>query len=182
MLCAECGEGRYEELILPTHREDIGGVTVNLKNTVTVRRCPNCGDEQTMIPDMRGLVRVAALCRALIPVQLEAGDIKLMRRALGMTQRDFAAAMEVTPETVSRWEREGGAGAGGYAEKLVRYGVCSLLKEHVPHIDVDTAVITKMQVYRLPEGETLPIPEIERVVMGRGKERETVWDATCLAA
>lgn len=182
MLCAECGEGRYEELILPLHREDIGGVTVDLKNTVHVRRCPACADEQTMIPDMRGLVRVAALCRALIPVQLDAGDVKLMRRALDMTQRDFATAMDVTPETISRWEREGGAGVGGYAEKLVRYGVCSLLKEHVPHVDVDMAAITRMQVYQLPDGEVMPIPVIERVKLGRGKERETVWDAECLAA
>lgn len=182
MLCVECGQGRYEELILPSHREEIGGVTVDLKNTVQVRRCERCGDEQNMIPDMRGLVRVVALCRALIPIQLEGGDIKLMRRALDMTQREFAEAMEVAPETVSRWEREGGTGVGGYAEKLVRYGVCSLLKEHVPHIEVDMAAITRMQVYRLPDGESMPIPDIERVKLGRGKERETVWDASCLAA
>jgi len=182
MLCAECGKGHYEELILPSHIEDIGGVKVNLKNTVHIRRCGDCGDEQVMIPDLKGLVRVVAVCRALLPVQLEAGDVRLMRRALGMNQRDFATAMEVAPETVSRWEKDGGAGIGGYAEKLVRYGVCSLLKESLPHIEVDTSAITKMRIYRLPEGESAPMPVIERVTVKHGRDREQVWDSACMAA
>lgn len=181
MLCVECGQGGYEELILPSHREEIGGVTVDLKNTVHVRRCERCGDEHTMIPDMPGLVRVVAICRAMLPIQLQAGDIKLMRRALGMTQREFAEAMDVTPETISRWEQEG-HGVGGYADKLVRYGVCALLKEQVPHVNVSEADITRMKIRAWPQDEPLPVPVIEQVVLAHGSERETVWDTRCKAA
>jgi DNA-binding transcriptional regulator YiaG len=43
-----------------------------------------------------------------------------------MTQKDFANAMELSHEHVSRWENDH-KGLGGAGEKLVRHNVCALL-------------------------------------------------------
>lgn len=103
MKCMECGRGHLVEAVLPEHTEDLGGIVVNLLNALRVYRCDDCGAEETEIPDLRGLVRTVAMARALLPVQLSGKDILFMRRALDMTQRQFAEAMELTLETVSRW-------------------------------------------------------------------------------
>src|SRR4051794_15399774 len=99
----ESGRAHMVETVLPEHAEDLGGIIVNLINAVCVYRCDNCGAEETEIPDLRGLVRTVAMARALLPVQLTGTDILFMRRALDMTQSQFAKAMELTLETVSRW-------------------------------------------------------------------------------
>jgi len=130
--CTECGNGHYEEYILPEHLEDVGGIEVCLKNTVHVRRCAGCADEMTMIPDMRGLVRTVAVARCLLPIKLNAGDMRLLRRALDMTQKEFAETMGITAETASRWEKDGGKGVGDYSDHLVRHNACALLAADAP--------------------------------------------------
>ncbi len=176
MRCDACGEGFLKEVILPEHVEDIGGVTVRIMNTVRAIRCSECcSDVQTHIPNVRGLVEVVAMSRAMLPIELAAGDLKLMRRAVGMKQKEFADAMSVAPETVSRWE-SGARGMGDHSEKSIRMGVCALLKERNPHVDCNVADILRMQIGVLAEGESLPIPNIESVILKKDGERERVWD------
>lgn len=175
MRCDACG-GLLQEVILPEHVEDIGGVTVRLIETVRALRCTNCCAEAgTFIPMMRGLIEVVAMSRALVPIELTSGDLKLMRRALGMRQKEFAEAMGVSPETMSRWE-SGAQGIGDHSEKSVRMGVCALLKERAPHIDCNAAEILRMQVRCLLPNEKPPVPNIQAVILKRGGEREKVWD------
>ncbi|MBD8909372.1 hypothetical protein MZTS_22360 [Methylorubrum zatmanii] len=169
-----------EERVLPEHTEDLGGITAVLVDAVREYRCPGCDAVETEIPDMQGLVRSVALLRALFPYQLTGGDLRLMRRALDMNQKEFAEAMELTPETMNRWER--GGGAGGATEKLLRHNVCALLHRFVPAIDYDPAQITKMAIKKLPEGAVMPPIKVRRVVMKRDHHREDAWDTLCEAA
>ncbi|MDO8324902.1 MAG: helix-turn-helix domain-containing protein [Phenylobacterium sp.] len=183
MKCRNC-EGQYKEYILPEHMEDVGGIEVLLRNTVHVRCCEGCDDEQTMIPDLRGLVRAVAMMRAAIPIRLGAGDIRLMRRALDLTQKEFAQAMDITPETVSRWESADSKGVGGYADKLVRQNVCALIHAEEPGMTYDAAAIAKMQVGELIPGAPMPLIEVELVTVKTDGARSRVWDAqtACIAA
>jgi len=177
MMCTECGKGRLGETILPEHVEDLGGVTVKLVNSVRQYRCSECGgDEQTEIPDLRGLVRAVAMMRALIPVRLSGQEIKFMRRALDMNQQTFAEAMELKPETVSRWEKNA-QGVGGMSEKLVRHNVCALLHKDVPALEYDPADITRMRFKAVPEGFVLPPIPMIRVVLKHDHQKEDAWDA-----
>jgi transcriptional regulator with XRE-family HTH domain len=177
MKCDACGVNSLQEVILPEHVEDIGGVTVRIINTVRAMRCANnCSEILTHIPNVRGLVEVVAMSRAMVPIELAAGDLKLMRRAVGMKQKEFAEAM-----TVSRWE-SGAQGMGDHSEKSIRMGVCALLQERNPHIDYNAADILRMSIRVLQPGETLPIPTIESIIVKTGGERERVWDIECLAA
>jgi DNA-binding XRE family transcriptional regulator len=181
MNCMECGRGHMVETVLPEHLEDLGGIVVNLINAVRVYRCDHCGAEETEIPDLRGLVRAVAMARAVFPVQLTGKDILFMRRALDMTQSQFAEAMGLRLETVSRWEN-GVRGIGGMSDKLVRHNVCALLHAHVPALDYDPVHVTRMRIVPMPEGQGVAPLRVRRVIVKRDHRREDAWDALPMAA
>jgi DNA-binding transcriptional regulator YiaG len=180
-MCTECGSGRIEEMILPEHTENLGGIVVTLIDSVRVHRCVECGERETEVPDLRGLTRAVAMARALHPVPLSGREVKFLRRALDMSQQEFADAMEIRPETVSRWENDV-PGTGGMTEKLVRHNVCALLHELVPATDYQPAQIARMRLRPLDEGENLPVFQFERVIVKHDHRREAAWDELQLAA
>lgn len=77
--------------------------TVTLAN-VEVRRCPECGEYEVDIPRMEELHRVIAQEVASKSARLAAQEVRFLRKYLGFSGVDFAATLDVTPETVSRWE------------------------------------------------------------------------------
>ncbi len=96
------------------------GVNVVLDD-IEVRRCPSCGEEEVVIPRIEEVHDQIA--RAIVAKDgvLSAGEIRFLRTHMGYSGRDFAKVMGVSPETVSRWERENAPQAmGGPAEKLLR--------------------------------------------------------------
>jgi len=159
--CRKCG-GLMEKSTRPEHTEDLGGVVVKVLNAVQVLRCDKCGTEMVAIPDMQGLGRATAISRALNPVRLSGREVKFLRRVLDMTQVKFAEAMELTPESVSRWENDA-RGVGAACEKLVRHNTCALLYKDAKGRPYDPAVITRMRVVEMAEGAVLPPIEMVRV-------------------
>jgi DNA-binding transcriptional regulator YiaG len=151
-----------ERSVHPEHTEDLGGVVVTIVNAVEVLRCDKCDTEMTAIPDMDGLGRATAISRALNPVRLSGREVKFMRRVLDMTQTEFAKAMDLTAESVSRWETDA-RGVGGMCEKLLRHNICALLYKEAKGRPYDPAVITHMQFMGLPEGQELPPLRMVRV-------------------
>jgi putative zinc finger/helix-turn-helix YgiT family protein len=77
--------------------------TVTLMN-VEVRRCPECGEYEVDIPRIEELHRLIAHEVASKKARLTPQEIRLLRKYLGFSGVDFAAVLDVTPETVSRWE------------------------------------------------------------------------------
>lgn len=71
---------------------------------VEVRRCPECGEYEVDIPRMAELHRLIAQKVASKEPRLTPQEIKFLRKHLGFSGVDFAATLDVTPETVSRWE------------------------------------------------------------------------------
>jgi DNA-binding transcriptional regulator YiaG len=161
--CKKC-ERLMERSTLPEHTEDLGGVVVKVFNAVQVLRCPDCGDEVIAVPDMDGLARATVIARALNPVRVSGREVKFFRRVLDMSQADFATAMDLAPESVSRWENDA-RGVGGACEKLMRHNVCALLHRQAPGMPYDPAVIAHMKFTSLPEGGTLPPIEMVRVLV-----------------
>lgn len=159
--CKKC-EGLMTKSVRAEHTEDLGGVVVKVLNAVQVRRCEACNTEMVAIPDMDGLARAAAISRALKPARLAGRELKFLRRVLDMSQKEFAEAMTLTAETVSRWENDA-RGVGGMCEKLVRHNICALLYKAVKGRPYDPAVIARMQFEPAPEGDGLPPIEMVRV-------------------
>lgn len=169
--CMEC-ENEMLRYIKPEHTEDLGGVVVCIRNAVLVERCNTCGEEESTIPDMRGLVCAAALARALNPVRLSGKEIKFIRRALRMTQKEFANKVDVAIETISRWENDA-QGCGGFTEKTLRHNVCALLREHAPAIDYEPVTITNMKFVARREIEPL---RLQRMRVKTQTLRIDAWD------
>jgi DNA-binding transcriptional regulator YiaG len=173
-ICGECGSEHLKSSVLPAYEEDLGGITVRLLNCVIREVCEQCGDATTEIPDLDGLMRAAALARALMPIRLAGSDVRFMRAALNMSGREFAEAMELTPETVSRWEN-GERGIGGYSEKLLRHNICALLHGDVRGIDYDPAVITRMKIVNPPDGFVFPPLLAYRLMVRDCKTTDEAW-------
>jgi len=176
--CAKC-KGLVERSTAPEHTEDLGGVTVKILNAAKVSRCRDCGDEMIAIPDLTGLGHAAAIARALDPARLSGREVKFLRRVLDMTQPVFADAMDLTAETVSRWENDM-RGVGEASERLVRHNVCALLYKANRGRPYDPAIIAKMKF----TPNVAPLPPI---VMVRVRLRDdsdhptTAWDQTAAA-
>ena len=169
--------GELNKTILPSHIEDLGGLKVELLDSVIIYKCSNCAETEIEIPAMDKLVKAAAIVRALTPIKLSGTDIKFFRRALDMRQKQFAEAMELTPETISRWENDYG-GTGTYSEKLVRHNVCALLHSDAKEIEYNAAVIVRMKI---AEGN-VPIIPFELVKLKENKRVTQSWDNDLLAA
>lgn len=180
--CNTCGKGCFETSVLPEHTEDLGGVVTTLRHAVLLHRCPECGEALTEIPDMLGLVKAAALARALIPIRFSGSEIRFFRRVLDMTQPEFAEAMGIErAETVSRWEK-GVQEIGGYADRLLRHNLCALLYKAVPAADYDPEAIARMRIRALGPDEKPPPIVMERVLVKRERRRTEAWDALPTAA
>lgn len=158
--CGECGSSRMNESVLPEYEMDLGGVTVRLINSVIERTCPDCEDQSVEIEDLNELIKAAALARSMIPVRLSGKEVKFLRTALEMNGKQFAKAMELKPETVSRWENND-RGIGGYTEKLLRHNICSLLYKKVRGFKYDPEEITNM---RFIDGDLLNPITFKRIV------------------
>lgn len=71
------------------------------------------------IPDLEGLIAVVVISRALHPRKLGGADIKFIRKALSMKQKDLAAKLELSAEHLSRCET-GALPMAPSSEKLLR--------------------------------------------------------------
>ncbi len=174
-ICTSCGGGTLKASVLPDYEADLGGIRVRLIHSV-IREARDTRDDASIeIPGLEDLAKTVALARALIPVRLSGPEVRFLRRALDMTGREFAEAMDLTPETVSRWEN-GGRGVGGYSEKLLRHNVCALLHGDVRAIAYDPAEITRMKILDVADGFELPPLAFRRVVVKGGFEAVEAWD------
>ncbi len=102
MKCDRCGaqmkSGREN------HRYTLSGLdSVTLMN-VEMRRCPACGEYEVDIPRIDELHRLIAQTVASKRPRLTPQEIRFLRKYLGFSGADFARTLDVTPESVSRWE------------------------------------------------------------------------------
>jgi putative zinc finger/helix-turn-helix YgiT family protein len=169
----KCQNGLMERHVKPEHVEDLGGLVVKVLNAVVVQSCSACKEEMVGIPDMPGLARAAAIARAQSPERLAGKEVRFIRRALDMNQKEFAAAMDLSAEYVSRWENEH-KGIGGASEKLVRHNVCALLSDG--SCEYDPKAIANMVFVPYPDDGIAPIEMVRvRVPHPRQDEDHTMW-------
>lgn len=81
------------------------------------------------IPDPDGLLRVVTLSRVLHPRKLSGADIKFLRKAVGLKQKDLAQAIELSPEHLSKVE-SGALPIGPASEKLMRIFLIKTSHKH----------------------------------------------------
>ena len=102
MKCLECGN-TMKKRIVEHHYAECGLKNIFLKN-VEELVCPNCGEEELVIPNMEQLHKLIANHVAVQKQRLLPEEVRFLRSHLGFSGVDFANAIGVAAETVSRWE------------------------------------------------------------------------------
>lgn len=144
-LSCECDEAFERREKIPVHQTVQLGLEVVLHNAAERVFCVNCGYETLSIPNMDGLVAATAMVRLLEPTKLDGKDIKFLRKAAEMPATALAKELEVTPETVSRWENEK-APIGASVEKLFRLSMAERFAHLAPCVPYTAAAILNMNV------------------------------------
>jgi putative zinc finger/helix-turn-helix YgiT family protein len=106
MKCAECGKGPVE-IRRENHKYVECGLDYVTLLNIEVRHCPECGQNEYVIPNIEALHRALATAIAEKQARLVPLEIRFLRKYLGYASKEFADAIGVAPATVSRWE--GGA-------------------------------------------------------------------------
>lgn len=97
------------------------------------------------IPHLEDLVATVVIARVLRPLQLSGAEVKFIRRVIGRSAKDFAAALHMAPETFSRWENEKQT-VGEWADKQVRLAAIVVLREKVARVKADVDAVVGMQI------------------------------------
>lgn len=95
---------RSEAITLPEHTLDDLGTSFKVVLVNSVERRVSSKGPEIYIPDFQGLMKQIAILRAQHPMKLKAGDIKFLRKNLGMKSKELAAKLDVSPEHMSRCE------------------------------------------------------------------------------
>lgn len=111
-----------------------------LKNVVLqgveIIQCPQCGDEQVVIPHLDELMRTLAVAVISQPFRLQGEDVRFLRKYLKMTQVEFASYLEIDKTNLSKWENNDDK-IGEQSDRLIRSIALALgdgLKEHMEEV------------------------------------------------
>ena len=83
------------------------------------------------IPNAEELAAAVALALCFMPVRLTGAEVRFIRRVMGMTGQELAAAVEMDPATLSRWEHDKQT-VGAWADKTVRMAAVLRLQDRAP--------------------------------------------------
>lgn len=123
MKCDECGNE------MDVTYEDRPYTECGLSNVILleaeVARCPSCGEEDYVVPQVVPLHR--AIAKALVgkKARLAGEEIRFLRKILGWSGEDFARHLGVDAATVSRWENDR-IRIGPLADKVLRFYVVNM--------------------------------------------------------
>lgn len=101
MRCTNC---RSEDMAAwqGDHHARIGQVDVTVP--AAGRRCARCGESYFSTPQMAAIE--SAIAAALVEAGARSGEaFRFLRKEAGLKAKDVADLLDVTPDTVSRWER-----------------------------------------------------------------------------
>ena len=147
--CGKCGgDGRMRPIPRYQARKELmGGMHVELIDVVQTLVCDKCGTVlRTDIPDMPGLIAAVSVGRAKERIKLTGQEIRFLRKAVGLTAKELARDLDVSEETVSRWEN-GHLAIGNSVERILRWKVCNALQERAPAIEWDDdEILTRMEI------------------------------------
>lgn len=104
MRCHECGGEKFEKRTVDVLTR-VGEHAV-LDRSVRRPVCTKCGEYTIPAETLETLELRAAVCAFEKADKVTGGMLRFARKALDMTQGEFAERIGTSPESVSRWERE----------------------------------------------------------------------------
>ena len=134
------------------------------------------------VPDAEELAAAVALALCFMPTRLTGAEVRFIRRVMGMTGQELAAAVEMDPATLSRWEH-GKQEVGGWADKAVRMAAVLCLQDRAPGSSLRPEAIVSLRLTPRPTNYH-PTIEVHRVGSEEVAAESEVkgWDAEVLLA
>lgn len=115
--CLECRSemvGRRE-----TYRMPLAGGWSAIVENVMVYRCRACGDYEVEFEKLSGLMRALVVAVLRKPARLAGVEVTFLRNHLGLTGRELARTLGVSPAALSRWEQDKDP-IGGISDRALR--------------------------------------------------------------
>jgi len=174
--CAKCGASGTALTLerVAMHEDIVLGSKVRLVNAVDRITC-SCEHSVVLVPNQEGLIAAVALCRVQEHYKLSSTEIRLLRLAMQLKAVDLAKELDVTPETLSRWEN--GDTIGNTAEKCLRMTVALALMPKAIAIDVDLRALMSMEITPVRPNPA-PILYLERVLVKVDHRKDRSWDTS----
>ena len=127
------------------------------------------------IPDAEELSAAVAIALCFLPTRLIGAEVRFIRRALYMTGQEMAAAVEMDPATLSRWEH-GKQDVGGWADKAVRMAAVLRLQDRAPGSSLNPADVVTLRFTPRP-ADFVPRIEVRRVATAAPETNVKGWDS-----
>jgi DNA-binding transcriptional regulator YiaG len=128
-----------------------------------------------VVPDETGLEAAMAVARIMDDFKLNGHEIKFLRRAMGLKATDLADYLDVTPETLSRWENSKEP-ISTNTERVFRMHVYNTLRRKAPGVKASAEAILgmKFRTIRLAGDGTMVFRRLLAVDV-EGGPKEYVW-------
>ena len=116
MKCPVCGERMKKQK--GEYRYTESGLDNVVLTGVTLYKCA-CGETMPELKNVERVHRAVADGLAKKDSRLHGREVRFLRKEIGMTAKELAGLLSVSPVTVSRWE-SGKKKVGGVSDKLIR--------------------------------------------------------------
>ncbi|MBI5543085.1 MAG: helix-turn-helix domain-containing protein [Deltaproteobacteria bacterium] len=146
--CVEC---RSRELVAAEVEERLEVAGKTFTATIPTTKCAKCGATY-LSHDAVGVLELGAAGELARHGEVSAEAFSFMRRALGVRAVELAELLDVTPETVSRWE---------HGRQPIDRGAAALLSSMVlDRLEGQTTTLDRLKTLLKPE----PLPKLVRLV------------------
>ena len=115
--CSNCGS--LARVARGDYKFTESGLSNVTLQDIDVIRCDECGNEDPIIPNATGLMRVIAAALILKPYRLVGEEVRFLRKHAGKTLDEFGQWLKVDRATVSRWENDQ-QNIGEQSDQLIR--------------------------------------------------------------
>jgi len=117
---SECSDCRKEARVeRGTYRFRESGLDNVVLKGIEMIRCSACGNEDPIIPNLDGLLRVLAVAIVTSRLPLSGAEVRYLRKYLEMSGEQFARILHTDKSTLSKWET-GAVNIGSKSDLLIR--------------------------------------------------------------
>jgi len=180
-ICGKCEAPVSTWQRLSRHEHVIGGARVELMDSALEVSCEKCGERAVIIPNLLGLIAAVAIDRAQTPIKLNGREIRFLRKTLEMAAKDLADMLEVSAETVSRWECDRQP-ISANNERIFRMKIVVGLSDRAPAMEPRLDELMTMKLSPIRNEFDLSVSRFALVRFKKDGKKHDQWDTELLAA
>lgn len=172
--CSACGSPNFRRERVLEHEDIVLGYPVMLHCGADRISCGDCLHETVLIRDLPGLMATVAASRIMMGEKLSGREMQLIRKAANLKAVDLAKRLDVSAETISRWEndREPMRAESERGFRLQMLDVLST-RAHVSKEDFQNLIGLAINPIRPAKW---PITHFERIKVREADKKSVQWE------